>query len=198
MKKLWLVSALSLGLVLLAGCNAGRPSQTTENPDNKQMTQTSAASITNSDDIISLYNESNAITCIIRSTDNTESATMYIKDWMITQRIESLYDEWENIVMTELVRDGMSYIWWDLYEDWFWTSATFEAGLEEALQWFDRILSEAETTCTKWVEDDSVFNLPADIEFTSVDDLMNVDDGVYGEIDYDEDFWWIEWVEWLE
>ena len=160
MKKLWLVSALSLGLFLLAGCNT---------PSNQ-------VTINSSDDMISMYNDTNAITCYLDYSDGEEqwTSTMYIKDGMISQETKSTVD-WQDATMYTVARDGKMYVWGNLYGEWVWMSVTYDVDINEELAWFDEIDEESTTVkCAKGVKSDSVFDLPNDIEFTSMDDLLTI------------------------
>ena len=153
MKKLWLVSALSLGLLLLAGCNT-------------VTTQGGGVSIDSSDDMISMYNASKAITCNLSYDSEEEQWTsvMYIKDWMISQVTNSTMD-WEDVTLYTLARDGKMYVWGNVYGEGVWMSASYEMDIEE----------DTKVSCAKWVKDDSVFNLPTDVDFTSMDEWLSYD-----------------------
>lgn len=166
MKKLWLVSALSLGAVLLAGC----------------VTTSKPVTITSSDDMINLYNESKAMTCTLEATAEWESAvsTMYFKDWMISQT-SKVVSEWEEYNDHALARDGMMYGWGDSYGD-AGMYMEYEINVEEELGWFGELEEWTTLTCVKWVSDNSVFDLPSDIEFTSLNDLF------WGDEYYDEEY----------
>ena len=172
MKKLWLISALSLGLVLLAGCN----------------TPSSQVTINSSADMIALYNESKAMTCTMSYSVDNESgtSTIYIKDSMIRQDTASNVD-WEEITVYTLARDGKTYAWGNLYGENVWMYITYDMDVEEELTAFDELDSATKITCAAWVKDDSVFELPTDIEFTSMDDLYwGLTDYYYEE--YDETY----------
>ena len=52
-------------------------------------------------------------------------------------------------------------------------SATYEINIEEELQWFDEVDENTKVSCAKGIKDDSVFNLPTNIEFTSMDEWLN-------------------------
>ena len=163
MKKLWLVSALSLGLLLLAGCNT-------------VTTQGGGVSIDSSDDMISMYNASKAITCNLSYDSEEEQWTsvMYIKDWMISQVTNSTMD-WEDVTLYTLARDGKMYVWGNVYGEGVWMSASYEMDIEEELKWFDEVEEDTKVSCAKWVKDDSVFNLPTDVDFTSMDEWLSYD-----------------------
>ena len=163
MKKLWLVSALSLGLLLLAGCNT-------------VTTQSGGVSIDSSDDMISMYNASKAITCNLSYDSEEEQWTsvMYIKDWMISQVTNSTMD-WEDVTLYTLARDGKMYVWGNVYGEGVGMSASYEMDIEEELKWFDEVEEDTKVSCAKWVKDDSVFNLPTDVEFTSMDEWLSYD-----------------------
>ena len=160
MKKLWLVSALSLGLVLLAGCTPA-----TQN----------AVEITSSEDMITMYNDTNAITCYLNYSDGKEewTSTMYIKDGMISQETKSTVD-WQDATMYTVARDGKMYVWGNLYGEWVWMSVTYDIDVNEELAGFDEVDENTTVKCTKGVKSDSVFDLPNDIEFTSMDDLLTI------------------------
>jgi hypothetical protein len=168
MKKLWLVSALSLGLVLLAGCN----------------TPTSQVTINSSDDMISMYEDAHAITCNLAYSDWVEEWTsvMYIKDGMISQETKSTSD-WEEVTMYTVAKDGKMYVWGNVYGEWGWMSVTYDMDINEELQWFDDVDENTTVKCSKGVKSDSVFELPTNIEFTSMDDLLNYWDDTYYEVE---------------
>ena len=168
MKKLWLVSALSLGLVLLAGCN----------------TPTSQVTINSSDDMISMYEDAYAITCNLAYSDWVEEWTsvMYIKDGMISQETKSTSD-WEEVTMYTVAKDGKMYVWGNVYGEWVWMSVTYDMDINEELQWFDDVDENTTVKCSKGVKSDSVFELPTNIEFTSMDDLLNYWDDTYYEVE---------------
>ena len=160
MKKLWLVSALSLGLVLLAGCTPA-----TQN----------AVEITSSEDMITMYNDTNAITCYLNYSDGEEqwTSTMYIKDGMISQETKSTVD-WQDATMYTVARDGKMYVWGNVYGEWVWMSVTYDIDVNEELAGFDEVDENTTVKCAKGVKSDDVFNLPNDIEFTSMDDLLTI------------------------
>lgn len=171
MKKLWLVSALSLGLVLLAGCNT---------PSNQ-------VTINSSNDMISMYEDTHAITCNLAYSDWVEEWTsvMYIKDGMISQETKSTSD-WEEVTMYTVAKDGKMYVWGNVYGEWVWMSVTYDMDINEELQWFDDVDENTTVKCSKGVKSDSVFDLPNDIEFTSMDDLLNYGDDTYYEDEVNE------------
>jgi len=170
MKKLWLVSALSLGLVLLAGCNNTAPTQT-------------LVEVSSAEDMMSMYNESKSITCNMDYADGEETSTIYIKDDMISQEIISNI-EWEEGTLYRIARDGKMYIWGSVYGENVWISTSYEVDMEEELWWFDEMDSDIKVTCAKWVKNNSVFDLPTDVEFTSMDDLYDYID----EYDYTDEY----------
>ena len=155
MRKLWLVSALSLGLVLVAGCTTAKP-----------------VTITSSDDMIAIYNKWKAMTCTLTSTTDewTATSTMYFKDWMISQ-VSSVTTDWETYNDYALARDGIMYGWWDSYGDGG-MYLEYEMNIEDELGEFNELDDWSSLTCVNWVKDSSVFNKPADIEFTSLNDLF--------------------------
>lgn len=171
MKKLWLVSALSLGLFLLAGCN----------------TPTNQVTINSSDDMISMYNDTNAITCYLDYSDGEEqwTSTMYIKDGMISQETKSTVD-WQDATMYTVAKDGKMYVWGNVYWEGVWMSVTYDMDINEELQWFDDVDENTTVKCSKGVKSDSVFDLPTNIEFTSMDDLLNYGDDTYYEDEVNE------------
>lgn len=160
MKKLWLISALSLGLFLLAGCTPA-----TQN----------AVEITSSEDMISMYNDTNAITCYLNYSDGEEewTSTMYIKDGMISQETKSTVD-WQDATMYTVARDWKMYVWGNVYGEWVWMSVTYDMNINEELAGFDEVDENTTVKCAKWVKSDSVFDLPKDVEFTSMDDLLTI------------------------
>lgn len=167
MKKLWLVSALSLGLVLLAGCNT----PATQTP----------VTITSSEEMISFYNEAKDVTCILNydSWEEQGVSTIYIKDWMIKQDTVSTVGE-DSLSMYTLAKDNQMYVWWDIYWEGVWFYASYELNVEEELLAFDEMDEYTSIACTKGVKDNSVFALPTNVEFTSMDDWL--------ESDYDEEY----------
>lgn len=171
MKKLWLVSALSLGLILLAGCTPA-----TQN----------SVEITSSKDMISMYNESKALTCNLTYESENEQWTsvMYIKDGMISQETTTNL-EWEEATMYTLAKDGRMYVWGNVYGEGVWMSASYELDLEEELWWYDEISEDTKVTCVKWVKNNSVFDLPTDVEFTSMDEWLDYDEDAY--YDYEDE-----------
>lgn len=169
MKKLWLISALSLGLVLLAWCTTSKP-----------------VKITSSEDMISLYNESKAMTCTLEASAEWETATstMYFKDWMISQ-VSKVISEWIEYNDHALARDGKMYGWWDSYGD-AWMYMEYDINIEDELEGFGELEEWTSLTCVKWVANNSVFDIPSDVEFTSLNDLFgNVDDY---DVEYDEEY----------
>lgn len=170
MKKLWLVSALSLGLVLLAGCNT---------PSNQ-------VTINSSNDMISMYEDTHAITCNLAYSDWVEEWTsvMYIKDGMISQETKSTSD-WEEVTMYTVAKDGKMYVWGNVYWEGVGMSVTYDMDINEELQWFDEVDENTTVKCSKGVKSDSVFELPTNIEFTSMDDLLNYWDDTYYEVEED-------------
>ena len=155
MKKLWLVSALSLGLVLLAGCTTSKP-----------------VTITSSEDMMAIYNVSKAMTCTLDATseEQTATSTMYFKDWMISQ-ISKIVSEWVEYNDHALARDGKMYGWWDSYGDG-WMYMDYDIDVEEEIWEFGEQEDWTVLKCSNWVKDNSVFNVPSDIEFTSLNDLF--------------------------
>jgi len=171
MKKLWLVSALSLGLVLLAGCNNTTPAQ-------------NLVEVTSAEDMMSMYNESKSITCNMDYSNGEETSTIYIKDDMISQEIISNV-EWEEGTLYRIARDGKMYIWGSVYGENVWISTSYEVDMEEELWWFDEMDDSIKVSCAKWVKNNSVFDLPTDVEFTSMDDLYDYVDDYVDEYDYE-------------
>jgi hypothetical protein len=54
-------------------------------------------------------------------------------------------------------------------------SVSYDVDINEELAGFDEIDEESTTVkCAKGVKSDSVFDLPNDIEFTSMDDLLTI------------------------
>jgi len=166
MKKLWLISVLSLGLVVFAWCTTNKP-----------------VTITSGEDMVNLYNGSKAMTCTLNFSDEDWDAnySMYFKDWMISQVSKRVNSDGEEFVDYALARDGMMYGWWDSYGD-AWMYLEYEMDIESEL-WdlYDSLEGEDKLTCVKWVKDNSVFNKPANIEFASLNDLF------WG-IEYDEEY----------
>lgn len=173
MKKLSLISALSLGLVVLAWCTTSKP-----------------VAITSSDDMVNLYNESKAMTCTMEFADEEWSAvyTMYFKNWMIYQLSKEKTADWEEYTDSALARDGMMYGWWDSYWD-AWMYLEYEMDIEEELsELYNSLEDSGSLSCVKWVKDDSVFDKPSNVEFTSLSDI-------FWSIDYDEEYYGDEYSE---
>lgn len=173
MKKLWLISALSLGLVVLSWCN--------------NVNQHSVE-VKSSDDMVSMYSESNALTCNLSYSEweGEGTSVMYIKDGMISQVTKS-NDNGEDMVMYTLAKDGKMYVWWNVYGEWVWMSASYDVNLEEEFKWFDEVAEDTKVSCAKWVKDNSVFDLPKDVEFTSMDEWLDYD---YDYEDWELDEMW--------
>ncbi len=156
MKKLWLVSVLSLGLILLAGCKPATP-----------------VDITNSNDLISVYNQSKAMTCNTSYETETEqgSSVMYIKNGMISQ-VSTSTIEWETANMYVLARDGKMYVWGSLYGEWAGVSMAYDMDIEQELSTFDDLDDAGNMSCVNGVQSNSVFDIPSNIEFTSMDERL--------------------------
>jgi len=180
MKKLWLVSALSLGLVLLAGCTPAAQKSVT---------------ITNSEEMISFYNDAKSVTCVLNYDDGEEKwvSTIYINNSMIKQDTVSLLGE-DSLSVYTLARDGQMYIRWDIYWDGVWFNASYELDIEGELSAFDEMDGYTTSiTCTKGVKDTSVFAIPTDVEFTSMDEWLDSEyDEWLVELDEEVNEWAIE------
>ena len=159
MKKLWLISALSLGLVFVAGCTLGT-----------QQTEWSS-------DVMWVYKQAWEMTCIMTYNSELEegTSTIYVKDDMIKQDTTATVDG-ETYTISTLARDGKMYMWWDMYGDMAGFSMTYDIDVEEELGSFEDMDENTTISCTKWVKKNSVFDLPKDIEFTSMDDLGDLYD----------------------
>lgn len=177
MKKLWLVSALSLGLVLLAGCTTNKP-----------------VTISNGDEMLEFYNNTKEMTCTLNVVDEEEWEAllyMYFKDWMLSQtsKITTLDGEVYNDYA--IARDGVTYWWGDQYGE-NWISYEEDIDVADIIWDFGEVEEWTTVTCVKWVKDDSVFNVPSDVEFISANDLFGGSlDGYY----YDELEGWDEYYE---
>jgi len=171
MKKLWLISALSLGLLLLAGCN-----------------NSSSVTINSSDDLISLYNSKNAITCNVDFSveDAQATSTLYAKDWVIAVNIKSIVD-WNVGAESYLMKDDKIYAWGDYYWDGIGLYNTYEFDFIEELKWFVPTDENTVLKCSKWIKDNSVFNLPSNIQFASVDEYVDYEEDEYNN-EYDEEY----------
>lgn len=156
MKKLGLISALSLGLLVLAGCTLGNKPQEW------------------SSDVMAVYNESKEMTCTLTYTSESEEWTsiIYVKDWMMKQDTTATVD-WEEYTIYTLARDGKMYMWWDMYGETAWFSMTYDIDIKEELGSFEDMEEGTTVSCVKWVKKNSVFDLPKDIEFQSMDDLYS-------------------------
>ena len=93
---------------------------------------------------------------------------------MISQVTNSTMD-WEDVTLYTLARDGKMYVWGNVYGEGVWMSASYEMDIEEELKWFDEVEEDTKVSCAKWVKDDSVFNLPTDVDFTSMDEWLSYD-----------------------
>lgn len=163
MKKLWLFSVLSVGLILLSGC-------TLKGGTNES---------TWSSDVMWVYKQAGEMTCLMTYTSDLEewTSTIYVKDGMIKQETTATIDG-ETYTISTLARDGKMYMWWDMYGEEGWFSMTYDIDVEEELGSFEDMDENTTISCTKWVKKNSVFDLPKNIEFSSMDDLgdlMNLD-----------------------
>lgn len=161
MKKLWLFSILSVGLILLSGCTL------------KWGTTQSAWS----SDVMWVYKQAEEMTCTMTYSAEMEewTSTIYVKNGMIKQDTTATVDG-ETYSISTLARDGKMYMWWDMYGDAAWFSMTYDINVEEELSSFEEMDDNTTISCTKWVKKDSVFDLPKDIEFASMDDLGDLYD----------------------
>lgn len=161
MKKLWLISALSLGLLFVSGCTLG--------------TQQSEWS----SDVMWVYKEAWEMTCVMTYNSELEqwTSTIYVKDGMIKQETTATVDG-ETYTVYTLGRDGKMYMWWDMYGEMAGFSMTYDIDVEEELGSFEDMDEDTTISCTKWVKKNSVFDLPKDIEFSSMDDLAGLYDDV--------------------
>jgi len=178
MKKLWLVSALSLGLILLAWCTTNKP-----------------VTIKNSDDMLAFYNNNKEMTCTMNIVDEEEweaELYMYFKDWMLSQTSKITTLDWEVYNDFAVAKNWTTYWWWDSYGE-NWLSYDEDIVVEDIIWDFWDIEEWTTVTCVKWVKDNSVFDVPSDKEFISANDLFSwtLDDYYYDE--YVED--WDEYVE---
>lgn len=161
MKKLWLFSVLSVGLILLSGCSLKwTPSQTAW-----------------SDDVMWVYKEAWEMTCLMTYKSDLEewTSTIYVKDGMIKQETSATIDG-EDYSISTLARDGKMYMWWDMYGEEAGFSMTYNINIEEELGSFEDLDENTTISCTKWVKKNSVFDLPKNIEFSSMDDLGDLMD----------------------
>lgn len=159
MKKLWLFSVLSVGFVFVAGCTLGTK-------------QTEWSS-----DVMWVYKQAWEMTCVMTYTSELENwtSTIYVKDGMIKQDTTATVDG-ETYSISTLARDGKMYMWWDMYWDMAGFSMTYDIDVEEELGSFEDMDDNTTISCTKWVKKNSVFDLPKDIEFSSMDDLGDLYD----------------------
>ena len=153
MKKLWLISTLSLGLVFVAGCTIGQKG---------------------SSDVMSVYNESNEMTCTLSYSSDIEEwkSTIYIKDNMFRQDMQWNYN-WEDYAMYSIAKDGKLYTWWDIYGD-IGIVEDYELDIDDLLWAFEDIDDNTTISCVKGVRKSSVFDLPKDVSFDSADDLFEL------------------------
>lgn len=137
--------------------------------------------------MINLYNQGKAITCnVIYSWDNGhQTNTMYIKSWVINENLMII--TWSTRTMLySLEKDWYIYSWWDMYLDWIGFYIPYELDVYEELKWVDNnIKSGAIITCTTWVKEDSVFDLPDWVDFFNIDTYY-IDSWVYFIIDAKE------------
>ena len=137
--------------------------------------------------MINLYNQGKAITCnVVYSWDNGhQTNTMYIKSWVINENLMII--TWNTRTMLySLEKDWYIYSWWDMYLDWIGFYIPYELDVYEELKWVDNnIKSGAIITCTTWVEEDSVFDLPDWVDFFNIDTYY-IDSWVYFIIDAKE------------
>ena len=155
MKKLGIYSMLALGLVLLAGC------------DN----QTTSVKLSELSDF---YSNNHTMTCKVTQEIDWINSSFVIatKDNMLRQDIIQTY-EWETYHISELIKDWVAYAWWDDYGENIWVSMAYDMEIWDTFKLSDEdITDDTVLTCIKWVNDLDIFELPSDIEFTSMDDLM--------------------------
>lgn len=160
MKKLWLFSVLSLGLIFVAGCTVG--------------TQQNAWS----DDVMWVYEAWDwEMTCVLTYTSELEegTSTIYVKGKMMKQETTATI-EWEEYNISTLARDGKMYMWWDMYGEMAGFSMTYEINVAEELSSFQNLDDGTTINCTKGVKKSSVFDLPKDINFESMDSLNSLID----------------------
>ncbi len=164
MKKIGVISALALGIVLVSGC-------------------TNKATQNGSSDVMSVYKDWNGeMTCTLTYTSEDEAGTsvIYVKNGMMKQDTTAQF-EWEEYTIYSLAKDGTMYMWWDMYGngDTAWFSMTYDFNLETELSTLDDEEEWTTISCVKGVKKDSVFNLP-NIEFTSMDELSDLDVDLWG------------------
>lgn len=171
MKKLWLISVLSLGLVMLAGCSTNKP-----------------VTITNSDDMFAIYNESKAMTCTLTTSDEEQwdaVFVIYFKDGALSQSSKITTLDWEVYNDYAVAKDGVTYWWGDSYgENGF--SLTEDVSVDDMIREFWDVEDWSTVTCVKWIKDNSVFDIPSNVEFISADDLF-WDIDYYDDVDYLDD-----------
>lgn len=110
-----------------------------------------------------LYKEKNELTCIY--DDGQED---YIMEWYVTTKSN---------MFNMLATNSITYLWWWWYwenqwiqiETWWDVTSQRLSSLSKLLKLWTKI------TCTPWVTDKSVFQLPKDITIMSIDDLMDKD-----------------------
>lgn len=166
MKKFGVFSILTLGLILVAGCTL------TQNQEW-------------SSDVMAVYNQSNAMTCNITYTAEWEewTAVLYVKDGMIREDTTATVD-WEEYSISTLAKDGKMYMWWDIYEDNAGFTFDYDLDMNEELSSFTELDEWTTISCVNGVKKSSVFNVPNNVEFSSMNDWL-------GDVDmeWDDTLW---------
>lgn len=189
MKKLLLNSLLIACICIMSGCsipeilsldetdeilvenNNSENSDNEENHDSKELIK-----LENPWDMLSLYESYHELTCDMTYTAADEDRTyrFYIKDDMIRQDIP--YNMmWQETMSYSLFKDGHMYQWWDAFWEKEWFSVAYDFDIQTILT---GLISNGDwiiISCMGLVSDPSVFDVPSDIEFTSMGNTFNDD-----------------------
>ena len=158
MKRLWLLYVIALGTVFFAGCTTDTPTK-----------------ISSANEMISFYEESNAMTCTLTDFDEKEweaVLTMYFKNGMFSQVLKITDLGWKIHNDYRVAKNGMKYFRWDYYNgDGF----SYDEDLDinsNIKEFFDWIGEWFVVLCKKWVSDLSVFDIPTTVNFSSIEDFF--------------------------
>jgi len=130
---------------------------------------TPKVSIKNSNEMMTLYNGTKAISCEHNYTSWTylEQTIIYVKNGKVYEySLFSGYDDEDEdyfyIYTKALYKNDHVYWWWTLFGSWKWIWAEVEDfSLQDAFDsLFDGLTENEVYMCSTWVEDTSVFNTP--------------------------------------
>ena len=139
-------------------------------------------------DMLSLYEANHELTCDMTYTAADEDRTyrFYIKDDMIRQDMP--YNMmWQESMSYSLFRDGYMYQWWEAFWEKEWFSVAYDFDIQTILT---GLISNGDwntISCMTDVTDDSVFDIPSDIEFNSFGSSSNYDSEESSDIPADID-----------